>query len=384
MTDRLETRWHGTAVREIAQAVVEVRSWGEIDRNHEGVGHVVLSWRRGRLSLSSRVSGGGLGPMRALVLGTGSIGARHLGTLRLLEPGLSVTLVRRGARVDDLSRRVGAHCVATLGEGLRERPDFAVVATPSAVHAQAIVDLLAARVPIYVEKPVVTTRRGIDEVGAALASLSRPLTTMAGCNLRFLPSLQQVRELIRGGALGRIVRAQIQCGQWLPDWRSTDYRHTYSADASAGGGVVLDLIHELDAVRWILGECEVVGAALGRLSGLEITSEDTAVMVLRAQSGALVSVGLDYVARQRIRRYEFIGTKGTVVWDLGSQRLDVNGLEAPPLVSGAFDVAQTYVSAMTEFIACVASGEQTTQPLTDGLASVSLALSGKEIGSSWQ
>ena len=79
--------------------------------------------------------------------------------------------------------------------------------------------------------------------------------TQVGCNLRFLPSLQRLKDLIAQGVIGRIVRASFEAGQWLPDWRPRqDYRKSYSADPDSGGGVLFDLIHEIDAAYWILGD----------------------------------------------------------------------------------------------------------------------------------
>lgn len=322
--------------------------------------------------------------MKALVLGTGSIGRRHIANVRALCPQARFEVVRREGRVDALTTEMAAGVHRTVAEALDTTPDFAVVATPSALHGPALQELLAAGIPVYVEKPVVTTRTAARALEATLAT-SGPVPTMAGCNLRFLPSLMRVRALVREGAIGRVVRAHVECGQWLPDWRASDYRQSYSASAEDGGGVVLDLIHELDSIRWILGDCEVLGAALGHLSDLQITSEDTAVALLRSASGTLVSVGLDYVARQRIRRYEFVGTRGTIVWDFGAGALDVQGVDRPlpPLPPDAFDVGRTYVTAMAEFIGCVGSGAQTTQPLAEGLASLDLALTCKEVATRW-
>ena len=70
--------------------------------------------------------------------------------------------------------------------------------------------------------------------------------------------------------VGQLVGASAWFGSWLPDWRpDVDYRETYSAQRSLGGGVLLDAIHELDLLVWLAGgaQLEVIGAVLER-SGL--------------------------------------------------------------------------------------------------------------------
>lgn len=322
--------------------------------------------------------------MRVLLLGTGSIGRRHARNLRALDATCDFVVVRSGARRDEYTDSLGATVVPDLQQGLIYEPDVAVVATPSAVHAKSLIPTLDAGLPVYVEKPVVTRVGDMADVAEALERRTISAPTMAGCNLRFLPSLGFVRDLVRSGALGRVVRAHFECGQWLPDWRETDYRQSYSANAEAGGGVLLDLIHEFDACRWILGEVRAVAAAADQLSGLEIDTEDVAVALLRGEAGTLVSVGLDYVARRRIRRYEFVGTDGTAVWDFAASRVLVNGVPTQALPTDAFDVGATYVSAMREFLECAAVGSPTSQEISQALGSTALALRCKELAEPWQ
>jgi len=315
--------------------------------------------------------------MTVLVAGTGSIGRRHIDSLRQLAPDARFVLLRRQAIEDDYSRRIDAKVVDSLDAGLAERPGIAVIAVPSSGHAELIVPLLGAGIPLYVEKPVVATRAQLEAVARAAATAPSTVT-LCGCNLRFLPSLRAVRELIGAGAIGRVVRASLQTGQWLPDWRpSADYRRSYSASRELGGGVALDLVHELDAVRWILGEFDSVVALGGQFSSLELSSEDAVVIGLSRARGPVVAVGLDYVARRPVRRYEFFGEQGTLSWDLPARRVEltqVDGVPAPAFDAGDFDVAATYVQAMREFLEAVASGRQTSQDLAEGLKSAALAI----------
>lgn len=316
--------------------------------------------------------------MRILIIGTGSIGRRHIRNLQTLIEYPEFILLRDDARLDDFSAELGAIVVGTFDAAIALHPDLAVIATPSMRHLEALQALLPAQIPCYVEKPVITTDAQAAELEQLLASLSVHPATLVGCNLRHLPSLQRVRTLLQTGAIGRPVRASLQVGQWLPDWRpEQDYRQSYSADPARGGGVALDLVHELDAARWLFGEFDQVCAVGGRYSRLEIGSEDSAAIILGRATGPAVAVGLDYVARKPMRRYEIIGDEGSLIWDLIERRLEhvsSNGTELLDCGEGGFDVATTYVTAMTQMLAAINKNQSTSQDVSDGLRSALLAL----------
>lgn len=285
--------------------------------------------------------------------------------------------MRNAARQDEFSRELGAVVVGSFADAVAASPALAVIATPSVFHFEALQALLPAQVACYVEKPVVTTEAQVEQLELLLAGMTRVPTTMAGCNLRFLPSLKMARQLIRDGVLGRPVRASFQVGQWLPDWRPVqDYRQSYSASRDAGGGVVLDLIHELDAARFLFGEFEQIFSLGGRYSRLEIESEDSAAIILGRPHGPVVSLGLDYVSQTAIRRYDIIGDEGSLVWDLPARTLMLLRKDQWEVVTADpadFDVSATYIEAMQEFLCAIEGSRSSSQDIVDGMRSARLA-----------
>lgn len=313
--------------------------------------------------------------MRALIVGTGSIGQRHMRNLRSAMPQLQFILLRQNAA--ELNGWPEERVVTDLAEALQLAPDLAIVASPSALHIDVLPALIAAGVPSYVEKPIVTGADQVLTIRRALEQAPRA-RHYAGFNLRYLPSLRTART-VADDRLGRIVRASFTAGQWLPDWRKgRDHRQSYSADSSAGGGVLFDLSHEFDAARFFLGDLELLAAEMSDVEALEIDSEGVALAIARAASGALASVAIDYVARKPVRRYELVGTLGTMVWDLGAKSLtiaDGTGIKDVPLPAEAFDLAGTYKRSMQDFLNAVNSGlPGDLQSLEDGLVSTELPI----------
>lgn len=320
-----------------------------------------------------------------MVVGLGSIGRRHAGNLAELYPDARLTFVRQGAREDEFTRSLGARVVDRVEAVLDEPVDLVVLATPSANHIDVLPALLQRACPLLVEKPVVTSLEDVATVSRLLAA-SPPAVRAAGFNLRFLPSLRRVRDLVAQGRLGTPTRASFIAGQWLPAWRpGTDYRASYSADATRGGGVELDLSHEFDAARWFFGDLAVEFARGGHFSSLELQASDTSVSVLAPAPGAapVVTVALDYVARQRVRWYEVVGDEGRVEWSLDG-RLELSDAAGRHDLSDTpsdFDVNATYVEMIRGVVEATTTGATTGfQSLADGLASTQLALQVRDTG----
>ena len=316
--------------------------------------------------------------MRVLVIGTGSIGRRHMASLRACEPGVSFDVLREPGRPHEAEGLGEVTVSRSVEEAYAKRPSLVVVANPSAFHLRHLAAAIEHGVPFYAEKPVVSSLGDLD----ALRQLARHATHMppniVGCNLRFLPSLQRLKRLVDEGTLGRIVRAGFEAGQWLPDWRpSQDYRQSYSARADMGGGVLLDLIHEIDAACWLLGDFPQVHGLTSRAAALDIDSEACASLLLGRPGGPLVSVQLDYVSRRPVRRYVLVGDRGTAQWNLQERTLTVSradGVEAIEFEDDAFDVAATYPAAMRELLDAIRTGRATSQPLEEGLRALDIVM----------
>jgi predicted dehydrogenase len=310
-------------------------------------------------------------PLRALIIGTGSIGRRHIANLRILEPSARFALVRDGAREDEYSREIGAERFASLDDAIAWRPDIAVVATPSDRHYEALAPLLRAGVATFVEKPVVMSAEHADRLDA----LGRLPPTQTGCVLRFLPAVRRLKSWLDEGRCGNIVRASFEAGQYLPDWRpAQDYRQSYSADAARGGGVILDLVHEIDLALFLFGDAELLHAARTKASSLDIACEDAALLTLRAPGGVLIGIALDYVSRRPVRRIEIVGDEGTARLDFVGKTLILDEVTCE-----GFDLDEAYRSELAELIAAARTGAPTSLPIAEGLRATRLAIAARSM-----
>jgi predicted dehydrogenase len=146
---------------------------------------------------------------------------------------------------------------------------------PASIHLSHAHEAAAAGAHLFIEKPLANTADGIPSLLAECRA--KGLTVLVAYNFRFYPPLQILRDAVLSGRIGRVVSVRAEVGQYLPDWRpGADYRQGVTARAELGGGALLELSHEIDYIRWIIGEVTAVGARVARLGNLEIDVEDVA------------------------------------------------------------------------------------------------------------
>lgn len=274
-----------------------------------------------------------------LVIGTGSIGKRHAENLAVL-----------GARVRVLSWR--STSLAEIEAQLRE-VDAAVIATATDMRLPLIARCAAAGKPAYVEKPLAFEP---DEV-TAIAAVAAPIAdrSLLGYMMRYHPAF---RVLARSD-LSDVFHVTLSIGhdvtQWRKDWR---FSQSYAA-RERGGGVLLDLCHEIDMAACLFPGLSVqMVDSLGHISypGVDIASRIT----LRASTGVTAEVAMDYLTPKLHRRALLHGTKRMHDFDFAAQHYQVADASGPRQIDAPLDRNAMFLDAMRDFLALVQG-----QPVSD-------------------
>ena len=305
---------------------------------------------------------------RVLIVGFGSIGKLHLRLARELLPHADIKVLRReeGALLSEHANG----CFSKMDQAMAFRPQIAVIANPAPLHLSAAHSLAEAGVHLLVEKPLSITAEGVQSLIASCRS--RGLVLLTGYNLRFLPSLQRFRDLLKQNVIGKVLSVRCEIGQYLPSWRAdVDYRQGVSARHDLGGGALLELSHELDYLRWIFGEIDWVEACLSRQSRLEIDVEDTVHLMLgfapEADSHQLIgTLSMDLVRHDTTRLCTSIGELGSLRWDglTGTIELFEAGAKNwRELFRSQHQREDSYRAQWENFLACV---ERKSNPFVSG------------------
>ncbi|MFM7547849.1 MAG: Gfo/Idh/MocA family protein, partial [Cyanobacteriota bacterium] len=241
-------------------------------------------------------------PRRILVCGLGSIGRRHLRLLHELNPSSELAAWRSGHGPGCPEEDLLVARFSSLEEALAWQPDAAIVASPAPLHCAQAWELAAAGVALLIEKPLGTGEEPQAAWQPLQSAAVNGLPILVGYVLRHDPALAVLQAWLASGRIGSLVSVHGRCGSWLPDWRpGTDYRRGVSARRELGGGVLLELSHDLDLLRSLLGPLTVTVADLSCSGLLEIGVEDRALLLLRTGAGARLSLQLDFCTRPPAR-----------------------------------------------------------------------------------
>ncbi len=222
--------------------------------------------------------------LRIAVAGAGLIGARHLEEIVASDDCAIACIVDPGPKAAEQATRFGVPLLAALAEGLATGPDGVILATPNALHVEQGLACIAAGIPVLVEKPLAHTLEAGERLVAAAEDAGVPI--LVGHMRRHSTIMDAAVRVVRSGKLGRLVAimgSAVYCkpaadGYFDPpnDWRRRP----------GGGPILINMIHEVDAMRSLMGEVVAVQAqASNAVRGFEV--EDTVAITLRFEGGGL-------------------------------------------------------------------------------------------------
>jgi len=318
-------------------------------------------------------------PIRsAFLVGCGSIARRHAANLRKLGVGRLLAFDPDAQRVEHMIRELDCEPVASLQAGLDARPGAILICTPPSAHAAAALAAIARTVPCFIEKPIAHAVAAAESVRRAAAK--RRVPVVIGYQLRFHPAIAWIRRGLSARRWGPVQYIRAQVGQYLPDWRPwQDYRKSYTARKSLGGGILLDASHEIDLALHLAGPAKSVFCAAGRLSALKIDVEDTAELTLRFRGGAMGSVHLDMIRRAYDRTCQILCRDGVVEWSYQDGTVREYRARTKAWTTHAFtkDGNEMYLAEMRAFLAVARGARAGGASAQDGLAALRIVEAAK-------
>ena len=255
--------------------------------------------------------------MKFLFVGLGSISAKHIRDLTSVASERNcvceITVLRRAlSNIPDDLQAYNIKQITELDETIY---DAAFVTNPTNLHYNALEQLKDKTKFYFIEKPIFESTKydfakaGISENNAYVA-----------CPMRHSATYKKLKEIADSN---RIFNARIICSSYLPEWRpNIDYRKNYSAVKALGGGVTLDLIHEIDYMTGLFGKPGQVMNIHGKFSDLEIDSDDLSVYVAKYDD-KICEVHLDYFGRKYQRKCELFTSQGSYTADFKTETIEL-------------------------------------------------------------
>jgi predicted dehydrogenase len=253
---------------------------------------------------------------RIAFVGLGSIATRHLKNvhsyLASLGDSCTVDLYRSSLGkplADELKPLVSNYYLYADEIPADRLYDVVFVTNPTSMHYETVERFAAHTKSFFIEKPVFDS----TTVNEKIFETIKNIPSYVACPLHYNAVLQYVKENVKPD---EVICARAMSSSYLPDWRpGQDYRQTYSAHKDLGGGVSIDLIHEWDYLTWLFGMPTECRQMIGKVSNLEIDSDDLAIYIGRNEK-ITFELHLDYFGRKAQRTLDLFTAEDTIHCDL--------------------------------------------------------------------
>ena len=280
--------------------------------------------------------------MKVLIIGLGSIAFKHIEAIKKINPSAVIYALRSSNIANSEKEIIDLYNLADVPTDI----DFILISNPTSLHAETILNVINFNKPLFIEKPVFDSIINNEDIVQLISH--KNIKTYVGCNLRFHPALIFLKSYLNNNCL-KINEVSIYCGSFLPNWRPLqDYTKSYSAQKKLGGGVHLDLIHELDYAIWLFGKPLTYKSFKRKVSNLLIDSFDYTHYNL-TYPDFNISITLNYYRSQSKRQIEIVLENEVLTCDLFNSTI-LNDKNQILFNDNDFSFSNTYLTQMNYFI----------------------------------
>ncbi|WP_225028841.1 Gfo/Idh/MocA family protein [Xinfangfangia pollutisoli] len=279
--------------------------------------------------------------MRVLVIGSGSIGRRHHDNLATLGAAPQLLSWREAGLAGALSAM--------------DRAEAVVVATATDIRLSVIEAAAARDLPLYIEKPLAFTPDEVEAIAAVTAPVAE--RSVLGYMMRYHPALRALAE----ADLSDVFQFALTIGHDVTQWRANWLFSQSYAARSEGGGVLLDLCHELDMAACLFPGLELTGVeslAHPAFPGVDFASR------ISLRRGALVGdVSMDYLTPGLHRRAHLRGSERMHDFDFAAQAYRVTDGAGGRMLDLPLERNAMFLDAMRDFLALAVGRAPSANPL---------------------
>lgn len=304
--------------------------------------------------------------MNILIVGLGSIAKKHVKVLKKIIKDVKIYALRSSINSINFPSVQNIYDI----DECDFKFDFAIISNPTSLHFKYIDLLLKKNIPLFIEKPVLHNLEKADWLLNQIQE--KNLLTYVACNLRFHPCIKFLKSFLKD-CKEKINEINVYSGSYLPDWRpNQNYRESYSANHSMGGGVHLDLIHELDYLIWLFGYPKNSISNFKKISNLEINSYDYANYFLDYDCFSATII-LNYFRKKPKRQIEIIFENESWTVDLIMNRITNDKNEIIFEIKN-YNLFESYELQMKYFIKCYYENISPMNNFEESIKTLSISL----------
>ena len=255
--------------------------------------------------------------MIALIIGFGSAGKRHFNILKK-EQKIKKIYILTKQKIKNINS------VRNLKEVKKINPDYIIIANETYKHINFVK---------YFEKnfknKIIIVEKPLFEKYYQLKIIKNKF--IVNYNLRFHPVIKYIKNNFN---LKDTFYLECESSSYLPIWRNkTNYINSYSASKKKGGGVLLDLSHEIDYVSYLFNDPKAIFNFSKKISNLNIKSDDFALLFGRLPNKALYNIKLTYFNKSPTRKLQICAKDFQIYGDLLNSKMKIYYKEKIKLIN---------------------------------------------------
>ena len=218
--------------------------------------------------------------MKIAVIGAGLAGKQHIDTILNNKNCELDLIVDPSQEAYELSKKLNVQYFSSIELALKKsRPDGAIIATPNSKHKENAELFLNEKIPVLIEKPISSDIKSAIEI--VMYAKKQKTKILIGHHRRHNKIIQNAKRKIQSGNLGKIISIHATC--WL--FKPNNYFNSWRKSVG-GGPLLINLVHDIDLMRYLIGEIEcVLSFESNSIRGGD--TEDTAVVLLKFENGSL-------------------------------------------------------------------------------------------------
>lgn len=303
-----------------------------------------------------------------LIIGSGSIGQRHIKTLQKISPTFRTILVKRKS-----SKSKNFVKPSLIIDNYRKFPiekvDAVILANPSSFREKVIKHFIAKKKPLFIEKPIANTKRQAKQILQILKK-NQDVPIMIGYCLRFLKSLIFFKKILSSPELGKIISSQVFFSQNLKSWRrNIRYQDSVSAQKKLGGGVLQEMSHEFDYIQWIFGKVKKSIGHILLVKNIEMDVQNHADLIFKTSNNIIINIHLDMLSDFHQRTCKVLCENGSVLWDYNNNfvKWKVAGLKEKKKIFSDNQKIEMYISEIKKFLMMIKNNKSEFKYVKDSV-----------------
>ena len=271
---------------------------------------------------------------KILIIGKGSAGYNHFKILKSNFKKSSIKTISSRKLNFFKNKKL-------LGEIILFDPKYIILCAPSSDHYKYInkIENLFLGINVLIEKPL------FNKYYRTLKNYNN--NYFIGFNLRFHPVIKFIKKFI---VKKKIIFVNIHSGSYLPNWRKgKDYKKTVSAQKKLGGGVLLELSHEIDLLSWMFKKIKIINVFNKKISKLRIDCDD----ILSAQGlindKIYLNLNLNFFSRNNQRKIQIDGDKFSIEGDFIENKISIFEKKRKIIKFNNYNMKRSYFDQYKDF-----------------------------------